>query len=264
MDLNDWSLTYKKAIADDGTLLFPERLTKDFLDKARRTMGSYLFANQYQNEIIPEGDQTFKKEWLRYYDTLPDNTFSFAFIDPAISEADTADYTGITVVTVDPNQRWFVVFAQRKRMNPSQLIETAFRIHDEFKCQLIGVEDVAFQRAIVHFAHEEMKRRNKKIPLIGVKHGNNASKETRILSLVPRFEWGSLFLNRGLYDLETELAQFPRGAFDDTIDSLSSIQEIVYYPQKQRTSNEPPHPNDPRYESWYIKQLVKRNNSSSE
>lgn len=260
MDLNSWSLVYKKAIADDGTLLFPERLTREFLDNARRTMGSYLFANQYQNEIIPDGEQTFKKEWLRYYESIPSNVYSFVFIDPAISEADTADYTGTTIISVDTEQRWYVTYAQRKRMNPSQIIETCFQLYDQFKPQVIGVEDVAFQRAIVHFAHEEMKRRNRQIPVVGVKRGNQNSKETRILSLVPRFEWGTLFLNRGLFDLETEIAQFPRGAHDDLLDSLSSMSEIVYYPQKPRSNNEPPNPNDPKYESWYIQNLTKRQN----
>lgn len=258
MELNGWNVVYKKAVQDDGTLLFPERLTHEFLQKARKTMGSYLYANQYQNEIIPEGEQTFKKEWLRYYDSVPFNIYNFAFIDPAISEAATADYTGITVVSVDAEQRWFVPYAQRKRLNPSQIIETCFQLYDLFKPQIIGVEDVAFQRALVHFAHEEMRRRGKKIPIMGVKRGNQQSKETRILSLVPRFEWGTLFLNRGLFDLETELSQFPRGAHDDIIDSLSSLSEIVYYPQKQRSTNEPPNPNDPSYESWYIKQLIKK------
>src|SRR4051812_19099879 len=122
MSVNGWSIVYKKATNEDGTLLFPERLTQEFLDKARRTMGSYLFANQYQNEIIPEDEQTFKKEWIRYYSALPANVHHFAFIDPAISEADTADYTGICVLAVDCEQNWYVRYAVRVRINPSQII----------------------------------------------------------------------------------------------------------------------------------------------
>lgn len=255
---NGWDVVYKKAIQDDGTLLFPERLTQEFLDKARRTMGSYIFANQYQNEIIPEGEQTFQKEWLRYFKELPTNKLTFAFIDPAISEADTADYTGIVVVSTDVNQNWYVRYATRKRMNPSQIIERAFEIHAQFGTAMIGVEDVAFQRSIIHFAHEEMKRRGIHVPITGVKRGPDKTKEMRILSLVPRFEWGSMLLAQGLHDLELELAQFPRGAHEDCLDSLASINEIVYYPQKERARNEKPHPSDPGYETWYINQLTKR------
>lgn len=256
-------MVYKKAIQDDGSLLFPERLTQDFLDKAKRTMGSYLFANQYLNEIIPEDEQTFKKHWIRYYSTLPENVLHFGFIDPAISEADTADYTGIVVVAVDQDQNWYVRYAVRLRINPSQIIEKAFEICERFKLQALGVEDVAFQRAIIHFAHEEMRRRNKRIPITGVKRGADKTKEMRILSLVPRFEWGSLYLAPGLSDLELELAQFPRGSHDDILDAAASIESIVHYPQKGRSRNEPPSPNSPEYESWYIKQLIERNKTNS-
>lgn len=221
-------------------------------------MGSYLFANQYQNEIIPEEDQTFKREWLKYYVELPPRVNHFAFIDPAISEADTADYTGIVVAAVDCEQNWYVRYARRKRMNPSELIETAFILHDKFQLMSIGIEDVAFQRVLLHFAFEEMRRRGKQIPITGVKRGTDKTKEMRILGLVPRFEWGSLFLSQGLDDLELELAEFPRGSHDDLLDALSSLEQVVSYPAKIR--NNPyavPAPNSPEYESWFIKQRYK-------
>lgn len=258
IEKNGWQVVYKKAIQDDGSLLFPERLTKEFLEKAHRTMGSYLFANQYQNEVIPEDMQTFKRHWVRYYSALPDNLYNFAFVDPAISEADTADYTGVVVVSVDTARNWYVRHAARYRINPSELIELCFRIHEKFQTKTIGIEDVAFQRAIIHFAFEEMRRRNKNIPIAGVKRGTDRTKQMRILGLVPRFEWGTCFLTQGLQDLEAELAKFPRGQHDDVLDALASVEEIIYYPSEQRKIHEQPAPNSPQYESWYIKQLIKR------
>lgn len=257
----NWSVVYEKAIREDGSLLFPERLTQEFLTEQRRSMGSYLFANQYMNEIIPEEEQIFRKEWLRYYVDLPAKVNTFGFIDPAISEADTADYTGMVVVSVDTEKNWYLRYAQRRRMNPSELISQCFELCTHFKLMTLGIEDVAFQRAIIHFAHEEMRRRDKMIPITGVKRGADKTKEMRIMSLVPRFEWGTLYLSQGLYDLELELGEFPRGAHDDLLDALSSIDQIAVYPQKERPKNVAPHPNDPGYESWYIKQLVKRNNA---
>jgi predicted phage terminase large subunit-like protein len=253
-----WAVVYEKAIRDDGSLFFPERLTQEFLDGARRTMGSYLYANQYQNEIIPDEEQKFKKEWIRYFTTLPNRVHRFAFIDPAISQAKTSDYTALVVVAVDQNRNWYVEVARRAKLNPSQIIDLAFETYEKYKPLIIGFEDVAFQQAILYFAHEEMKKRKKVIPLHGVKRGPDRTKEMRILALVPRFEWGSLFLKQGLYDLEMELSQFPRGSHDDTIDSLASLEEVIYYPSPLRGNHEPPSPNDPGYESWYIQQLTKR------
>ena len=56
-----WNVVYKKAIEDDGSLFFPERLTESFLFNQRKTMGSYFYANQYQNEIVPMGDVNYQK-----------------------------------------------------------------------------------------------------------------------------------------------------------------------------------------------------------
>ena len=126
---------------------------------------------------------------------------------------------------------------------------------------MIGIENVAFQRAIVHFAHEEMKRRNKMIPVTGVNLGTDRTKEMRILSLVPRFEMGSLFLTQGLEDLQKELDEFPRGAHDDVLDALSGIESIVHYPRERKVFNEPS-PQDPGYEKWYIENVLRRRNGS--
>lgn len=226
-------------------------------------MGSYLFANQYQNEIIPEGSQTFQKHWIRYFAELPAKILTFGFVDPAISEADTADFSGISIISVDCEQNWYVRYAKRHKVNPTALIDLLFKIQDKFQTQIIGIEDVAFQRSILHFAYEEMKRRGKQLPLSGVKRGPDKTKQMRILSLVPRFEWGTLFLAQGLHDLELELASFPRGKHDDVLDSLASIESIIHYPQKERAKNTPPHPNDPGYESYYIRNLIKRTNGES-
>lgn len=42
-----WNVVYRGAYNKDGSLFFPEKLSQDFLESAKRTMGSYIFANQY-------------------------------------------------------------------------------------------------------------------------------------------------------------------------------------------------------------------------
>lgn len=254
-----WDVVYKSAIEPDGSLLFPERLTWEFLNNARRVMGTYVYANQYLNQVIPDGDQTFKKEWIHYYspEDISPNAYHFAAVDPAISKSDKADFTAIVVVAVDSNQRWYIKHASRHKVNPTELIDYLFRIQAQYKCQSIGIEDVAFQRSIIHFALEESRRRGVNLPITGVKHGPDKTKNMRILQLVPRFEWGTLSLNGGLHDFELELATFPRGTHDDLLDAASFLEEIVYYPQPIRRKNEQLSPNHPGYEAQYIRNLQK-------
>jgi predicted phage terminase large subunit-like protein len=252
-----WDIVYRKAIEPDGSLLFPERLSHEFLAQARRTMGSYLFANQYQNEIIPDDEKRFKAHWLKYFKTIPFGTSCFAFIDPAIGQHKRHDYTGIVVVEADHIGDWYVRLAKRERLTPTEIIEKMFEIHQVFKPQTIGVEIVAYQEALLYFLDQEMRKRKIILPVKGVKRSQQ-SKETRILGLVPRFEWGRINLAQGMTDFEDEYSSFPRGSHDDILDALASLEEIITYPEKKEpTLEQPTSQSDPNYEKWYIQNLSK-------
>lgn len=259
-----WSLIYEKAIKEDGSLYFPERLTHEFLQGAKRTMGTYLFANQYLNEVFPAEAQKFKRDWIKYYIQVPDAVYHFAFIDPAIGTSDENDYTGIVVIAVDCESRWFIKIARRERLTPSQIVNLVFEIQSKFSCMAIGIESVAYQKALIYMVSEEMHRRNIIVPLKDINSGPDKSKEQRILGLVPRFEWGHILINQGMSDFEKELLQFPRGAHDDIIDSLSQLENIVFYPDKPRKDpNHEPHHLSSDFESAAIRKYVERANEES-
>lgn len=255
----EWSIVYEKAIREDGSLLFPERLTKEFLDNARRTMGSYLFANQYQNEVIPEDEKVFKASWLRNYKEIPKNTYRFGFIDPAIGQNKHNDYTGISVVDVDIDGNWYLRLAARYRLTPTQIVDKMFDLCHQFELKSLGVEIVAYQEALLYILDQEMRRKQKILPVTGIRR-TAISKNTRILGLVPRFEWGRLFIAQGMQDFEDEYGSFPRGSHDDILDSIASLEDIVYYPQKEkeRPIERPHNPHDPNYEKWIIQSYTQR------
>lgn len=259
-----WLIVYEKAIRDDGTLFFPEKLSLSFLESARRVMGSYIFANQYQNEIIPSDELIFKPEWIRYYKNIPENRRTFIFIDPAISLEKHADFTGVAVIHVDEENNWYVPFARRLKISPTAIVDLVFKLTEEFKPMTIGVEEVAYQKALLYMIEEKMNNTGIIVPVTGIKPGNQESKENRILGLVPRFEWGKIFFNQGLTELEDELAKFPRAAHDDILDALSMCSFIAMAPAKRRILDEAPNPSDAaNYERWYRRQLSKQQSRPS-
>lgn len=252
-----WEIFYAKARNPDGTPFY-KKFTDEFLANALKTMGPYLFANQYMNEIVPEGDQIFRKEWVKHYVTLPTVYNTTIFIDPALSETANSDFTGITVVSVDKDMNWYVRLAQREKLNPTELVSRVFELHQTFNPHTIGIEEVAYQKVLLYNVHEEAKRRKIHVPVMGIKPETDKNKHTRIRSLVPRFQNGQILLNAGLSDLELELAQFPRGAHDDIIDSLAYHEKIVFYPTEIMPDDSiMPPPGSSEYESWYIRQLQK-------
>lgn len=260
MMISGWDVIYKRAYNDDGSLLFPERLSDDFLSEAKKTMGSYLFANQYLNEVFPSDDAKFKPEWFREYSCIPELTTTFAFIDPAISTEDGADYTAIVIIKCDCENNWYVVNATRARITPTQIVDKVFELYKIWKPNMIGIESVAYQKALIYMVSEETRKRNQIMPIQEVHPGTKQTKEMRILGLVPRFEWGKLFLSPGLDDLRNELLQFPRGTHDDLADALSAIEKIVYYPQKKKEVENVTNPHSANYERNVIKNLYKRAN----
>lgn len=266
--MTSWGVFYEKAIREDGTLFFPKRLSQEFLDSQRRILGSYIFANQYQNEIIPLEDRVLKPEWLRHYQSIPEKVTTFAFIDPAISQADTADFTGVAIVHCDVNQNWYLRLAERKKLTPTEIVSLVFSIQEQFKCDAIGIEIVAYQKALLYMIQEESLRRGKHPPVKGIHPGTDKTKETRIMGLVPRFEWGRIFINRGMHDFEKEYLEFPRSSHDDILDSLSQIEQIAFYPERETKSDEQPNiagfadPNASTYEQWYRNKLYKESEGS--
>lgn len=250
-----WSVVYDRAIRDDGTLLFPEKLGAEFLERQRKIQGSYIYAHQYQNEIIPSEDQDFKVEWLKYYTELPKRKNTFAFVDPAISLEDAACFTAIVVVDVDADGMWYLKLARRVRITATQTVKLIFDLQDVFKCQTIGIESVAYQQALIHFLADEMKRRKRIVPVKEIRRGPELSKPIRIRSLVPRFEWQRILVKPGLAEFEDEYLKFPRGAYVDILDALSSLEEIAYSPDHERKPEVEPTPNSKDYERHYIRKL---------
>lgn len=258
-----WSVVIEQAIRYDGSLFFPEKLTKEFLLNVRKTMGSYIYANQYQNQIIPDDEKRFRKEWLRYHKQIPERINNFGFIDPAISRRDGSDYTALVIVSIDVEGHWYVRLAQRAKLSPSEIVSLAFNATKQWNLRTIGIEDIAYQRALLYMIEDEGKKRGVVLPAHGVGLGDSRHKDTRILGLVPRFEWGRISLAEGLYDLENEINFFPRGS-KDIIDALARIEQIAYLPEREKKTHEAPAPNSPEYESYYIRNLKARKPDNEE
>lgn len=252
-----WDVVYKSAYNDDGSPFFPQKLSLERLEEIKRSQGIYIFTNQYLNKVIPTELQTFKKEWIKYYASIPKRANTFIAIDPALSEADTSDSTGVVVVKVDANNQRYVEYAKRHRVNPTELIDLVFKLHNQFQATAIGIEEIAYQKALLYFLDTEMRRRNVVLPVTGVKYPTQKSKQTRILSLVPYFEYSRIFLNQGLTDLEMELLEFPRGRHDDLIDALAQIDYLAHPPVDKEEFKKPHSQHHADYEKWYIHNLQK-------
>lgn len=229
----------RPAVAEDGTLYFPTRLTKQFLADMRKEQGSYIFSCQYQLSPINPDDAMFSPEFVQYIDELPSRPAirdRYITVDPAISEKERADYSVIMVMGVDADKRRYVEKVYREHITPLLLIDKIFTVAQSTPLlRKIGVETVAYQKMLIYVLKDEMRRRGKYLPIQELKADKD--KIRRAGQLQPIWENGDVYLERSeCADLKRELLEFPFSEHDDTVDALAYMEQLL---KPVRTKSKP-------------------------
>jgi predicted phage terminase large subunit-like protein len=231
---------YEGNMADDSfKALWPLKFDQKELQARLREKGPYEFSCQYMNDPVPDEAATFRRDWFHYYedDDLRGKLLNkFTAIDPAISLSKEADFTAMITVGIDQWGNLFVLDIVRGKFTPTQMIQEIFKIAERWHPNEIAIEDVAFQKTLAYSLREEMKRRNRHLPLTEVKPGDR-TKDQRIKSLQPLYANGKVFHNKLVPNtnyLEYELAHFPRAKNDDIIDAMSYTVDLLYKPRQKK------------------------------
>ncbi len=219
MDANGvpaWTAKYARTDAE------AEETGKVSIEDKQRQLGSLVFSYEMMNQPIDEMMAEFKKEFvqLEVEQTVKQKeTTCYITIDSAVSEKESADFTGITINRISVENKWYVN-TYRLKVNSKELIDHIFYLHSTYTPNFIGLEETTFTMAIQPFLEDEMRKRSKFFSITPVKH-RGINKETRIRGLIPRWESKSIFLVGDNSELLDEMRVFPNGQHDDVIDSLS-------------------------------------------
>lgn len=225
-----WDAKY--ALTDEEA----SKTGKVSIEDKKRQLGSLVFSYEMMNQPIDEMMAEFKKEFAQFEveRTLGQmETVCYVTIDSAVSEKESADFTGITINRVSRENKWYVK-TYRMKVNSRELIDHLFYIKDQYNPTFIGLEETTFTMAIQPFLQEEMRKRSRFFTVTPVKH-RGVNKETRIRGLIPRWESRSIFLVGDNLELLDEMRSFPLGQHDDVLDSLSmqlSHAKAPYRPQR--------------------------------
>lgn len=215
-----------------GEPLWPDRYTPEALENIKQTIGSMDWQALYQQEPILSETQEFKPHWVLYrpLEKVDDlQTRNFLTIDTAISAKSSGDFTGICRNFVDRENKWNL-WAYRMKINPTELIDLLFRLHEEDGYEKIGIEKTIYLDVFKYLLDEEMRKRNRFLPIVELHH-NQIAKELRIRGLIPRYESRSVFhLENRCKELEEEMWQFPLGVHDDVLDAVAYQLQIAEAP----------------------------------
>lgn len=208
---------------EEGLPIFPSRFSPEVIEDIKRKQGSYMFSCQYLNNPVDDENAKFKKSNFKYEEMLPERQYwTTMTVDRAYSLNKTADYTGITIRKVDPDNFWHVVYAKRMRATEGEIVGKIFDLASHFNVDKVGIEQMAYNSTLRPVLEEEMRRRNHFIAVSELR--GRTSKIARIEGLVPRFEAGSVYFvgeEREFTDLVDELLRFPSAEHDDLADSLA-------------------------------------------
>lgn len=221
----------RPAISEEGELYFPTRLTREFLSQMRKEQGSHIFSCQYLLAPVSQEDAIFKQEYVHYWGMNeeienPHIIDRYITIDPAISQKETADYTVIMQMGVDTTKRRYVEKYIREHLTPFQLIDRLFTMADG--CQnlrKVGIETVAYQKALLYMIKDEMRRRGKYLPIQELKADTDKIRRARMLQ--PAWENGDIYIKREHKELLKELVEFPMSEHDDLVDSLAYTEQLL-------------------------------------
>jgi phage terminase large subunit-like protein len=211
-----WGAKY--ALTDEEA----EKTGKVSIESKKRQLGSLVFSYEMMNQPIDEMSAEFKKEFVSFSteEQLKDiETSCTITIDSAVSEKESADYTGITINRVSKENKWYIK-TYRLKVNSRELIDHIFFLNKTYKPQFIGLEETTFTMAIQPFLDDEMRKRQDFFVITPIKH-KGINKETRIRGLIPRWESRSIIFVSDNLELLDEMRTFPNGQNDDVIDSLS-------------------------------------------
>jgi predicted phage terminase large subunit-like protein len=211
-----------------GEALHPGRESLATLRRLQAELGSDVFAAQYQQAPVPAGGAMIRRQWLHYYDQLPERTYRTKLIqswDTAAKAGAQTDYTVCTTWLVVDRDLYYLIDVTRGRYEYPRLRDMAVTLARRHKPSTILIENASTGIAL----EQELRRmRQWAIRLVPVEH----DKVGRVYVQQGKFEAGQVLFPRGarfLSELESELLAFPQGKHDDQVDSITQALAFKQY-----------------------------------
>ncbi|MCK5020180.1 MAG: phage terminase large subunit [Candidatus Peribacteraceae bacterium] len=218
----------------DGTVNGkPVFLTKEELSGKLRAMGRYTFSSQMLQNPVPDSEQTFKREWIQYFEPDPNiECNKYMVVDPADSKRKGSDYTAIIVYGLGADENIYIFDIYRDKFSLTERAKLIFDLHRKWKPLTVGYEKSGLQTDI-SFIRELMRVYTYHFNLVAITP--HKSKEGRIKSIMPYFESKRIFLPNTSWKtnfesktldvvqqfINEEYLCFPVSAHDDVLDALA-------------------------------------------
>lgn len=235
---------------EDGALLFPERFSREWLEREKPLLGEYGVAGQLQQNPTPRGGAIFKEPWFIPYGAevaaflpytgLPQLRYRMIFADTAQKPGEENDYSVFQCWGAGSDGCAYLIDQIRGKWEAPELRKRArafWRLHKERTGPNIGhlrgmrVEDkVSGTGLIQDLRSGDPKAGEPAIPVTGIPRPANKNKITRAYDCQLSFESGLVRVpaKAPWYpQWKAEMKTFPKAAHDDQVDvTMDAVTEI--------------------------------------
>jgi predicted phage terminase large subunit-like protein len=204
-----------------GEVLQPEREPLEVLEGLKRAMGTYAFAGQYQQAPAPAGGGLIKVEWLRRYEPhqkpeSPDRVVQSW--DTANKVSELSDYSVCTTWAIK-GKNFYLLHVFRQQLEYPDL-KRAVRLQQHlFSADVVLIEDKASGTQLIQELNRDglgaVTRYKPKDDKVMRMHTQTATIEDGRVYIPTDAPW--------LDDYLRELAVFPKGRYDDQVDSTAQF-----------------------------------------
>lgn len=221
---------YRKA----GEALHPERYDLEALGRIRKAVGVRDWAAMYQQKPVLDEGAFFKLEMIRYYmpSDLPliEELKLYTAWDLAVGQKEVNDWSVGLVVGVDVRENIYILERKRVRRDALGLVDLILDMHEQWPSEQTGIEKGHIEMAIGPFLKKRIReRRLYTFNHVELKTGRR-DKIARARSIQGRMEQGMVYFparSPWVQELVDELLHFPVATFDDQVDALSWIGQML-------------------------------------
>ncbi len=238
---------YIRGAIEDGQPIFPERFTLEKLAARRTVVQEYLWSCNYMNNPRNPEVQDLNIEDLRFWewddagdrvilhgadgtvvDTWRIDELDVTMtVDPAPPESKTtnSDRNSISVVGVSPRNQVITLEATAKRCTPLELIDTMVAFTKRYGPRKIGIQKVTYEYSLKYFLSQRSNAEGIYSRIVPVAPGGKNKPHVR--GLQPIMATGRLFIHASQMVLRQEMADYPLGEHDDTVDALALQLQLM-------------------------------------
>lgn len=213
-----------------GEALHEGRETLADLQRVKASIGSLVFAAQYQQQPVPLEGNMVRANWLQRYSVEPTKASKGGQIvqswDTATEEGISNDFSVGVTALVTPRREVFVLDVFRRRMEFPVLKRRVIERAKAYHADVLLVE----KKASGHQLLQQLRHEAPPGVAIPIARKPEGDKKSRLAGVSAMIEAGQLYLPQDapwLADFLSELIAFPAVRHDDQVDALAQLLNWV-------------------------------------